>query len=66
MAELRLDAVRMLGLRSPVTSVLVNGVPASAEDWSYAAGGLTISSLGLDPTHNMEIQLLLDVEIIVV
>ena len=56
----------MLGLRSPVTSVLVNGVPASAEDWSYAAGGLTITSLGLDPTHNMEIQLLLDVEIVVV
>ena len=66
MSELRLDAVRMLGLRSPVTSVLVNGVPASAEDWSYSAGGLTISSLGLDPTHNMEIQLLLDVEIVVV
>ena len=66
MAELRLEAVRMLGLRSPVTSVLVNGVPASAEDWSYAAGGLFITNLGLDPTHNMEIQLLLDVEIVVV
>ena len=31
--------------------MLVNGVPAYAEDWSYSAGGLTITSLGLDPTH---------------
>ena len=49
-----LDKVIILGLRSGVETVVVNGLPHS--DWSLDSnGGLIITSLGLQPNDSFEI-----------
>ena len=53
-STLVLDKVIILGLRSGVETVTVNGLPHS--DWSMDSyGGLIITSLGLQPNDSFQI-----------
>ena len=49
----------VLGLRTEVKEVTVNGLPYPYTDWYYdvGAGGLTIYNLTLSPNENFTIQL---------
>ena len=55
MDTLTVQRIIVLGLRTEVVEVTVNGLPHT--EWSYEAGGLMINNLILSPNENLTIQL---------